>query len=99
MPSKKVNLENLKGSTEPRLFTPPKRKLTPDTSLGYAAIEYAKTVLHKELYPWQEWSLIHMLEIEGDLQVKWHFRFRTIVLLVSRQNGKTVLSEVLASFS
>lgn len=88
----------VKGSTEPRLFTPPKRKLTAKTSLGFAAIEYAKTVLKQELYPWQEWALIHMLEIEGDLQVKWHFRFRTIVLLVSRQNGKTVLSKVIASF-
>lgn len=98
MQSKKVDLENLKGSTEPRLFTPPKRELTPKTSLGFAAIDYAKTVLHQSLYPWQEWALIHMLEIEGDIEVKWNFRFRTIVLLVSRQNGKTVLSKVIASF-
>ena len=90
--------KEIKGSTEPRIFTPPKRKLTPDTSLGFAAIEYAKDILKKTLYPWQEWALIHMLEIEGDLQVAWSFRFRTIVLLVARQNGKTVLSEVIASF-
>lgn len=91
-------VEDLKGVTEARLFTPPKRKLTKKTSLGFAAIDYAKIVLRQELYPWQEWALIHMLEIEGDLEVKWNFRFRTIVLLVSRQNGKTVLSKVIASF-
>lgn len=88
----------LLGYTEPRLFTKPLRKLTPKTSLGFAAIEYARVILHKELYPWQEWALIHALEIVGDLEKKWRFRFRTVVFLISRQNGKTVLSEVLASF-
>ena len=86
------------GKTEPLIYTPEARKLTPDTSLGFAAIEYAKTVLHKTLYPWQEWALIHLLEITGDLQTGWRFRYRTALILVSRQNGKTVLSEVIASF-
>lgn len=86
------------GRTEPRIFTPPARELTPETSLGFAAIEYAKEVLRKTLYPWQEWALIHMLEIVGDLGAAWHFRFRTVLIMVSRQCGKTVLSEVLASF-
>lgn len=88
----------MKGVTEARLFTPPLRELTPDTSLGFVAIEYANTVLGKKLYPWQEWALIHSLEIKGDLAKEWKFRFRTILFLISRQNGKTVLSEVLASF-
>ena len=86
------------GYTEPRLFTPPLRELTEKTSLGYAAIEYAKTVMRKTLYPWQEFALIHMLEIVGELGADWHFRFRTVLIMVSRQNGKTVLSEVIASF-
>ena len=86
------------GKTEPRIFTPPLRELTEDTSLGFAAIEYAKTVLGKKLYPWQEWALIHLLEIKGDLETGWRFRFRTVLFLISRQNGKTVLSEVIASF-
>ena len=86
------------GKTEPRLFTPPLRELTPDTSLGFACIEYATTVLRKNLYPWQKWALIHILEIIGDLVTGWSFRFRTILILISRQNGKTVLSEVIASF-
>ena len=88
----------MKGVTEARVYTPELRPLTPETSLGFAAIEYAKEVLGKALYPWQEWALIHALEIVGDLEAGWKFRFRTILFLISRQNGKTVLSEVLASF-
>lgn len=74
------------------------RKLTEETSLGFACIEYARTVLGKTLYPWQEWALIHSLEIVGELGGDWSFRFRTVLFLISRQNGKTVLSEVIASF-
>lgn len=88
----------MRGVTEARLYTQPLRELTPDTSLGFAAIEYAKKVLRKSLYPWQEWALIHALEIVGDLGKDWRFRYRTVLFLISRQNGKTVLSEVIASF-
>lgn len=86
------------GVTQPRIYTPELRKLTKKTSLGYMCIEYANEVLGKKLYPWQEWVLIHALEIVGDLRKDWHFRFRTVLIMVSRQNGKTVLSEVIASF-
>lgn len=88
----------MKGKTEARLYTKPLRRLTGKTTLGYACIEYAKNVLHKELYPWQEWCLIHTLEITGSLAKEWKFRYRIVLIEVSRQNGKTVLSEVLASF-
>lgn len=74
------------------------RELTAETSLGFAAIEYAKTILCMELYPWQEWALIHILEIVGDLEHEWRFRYRTVVIMVSRQNGKTEISKVIASF-
>jgi hypothetical protein len=86
------------GKTEPRIFTPPLRPLTEHTSLGFAAIDYAETVLGKTLYPWQKWQLVHLLEIDGDLSTSWHFRYRTALIMVSRQNGKTLLSEVIASF-
>lgn len=86
------------GVTEPRIWTSPLRELTEDASLGFAAIEYAKTILKMELYPWQEWALIHSLEIVGNLEGEWHFRYRTIAFLVSRQNGKTELSKIIASF-
>ena len=88
----------MKGKTEPRLYTPPLRELTPETSLGYAAIAYASEVLGLNLYPWQEWELIHSLEIIGSLDTEWRFRFRIIIIEVARQNGKTTLSKVYASF-
>lgn len=88
----------MKGKTEPRIWTAPLRELTAETSLGFAAIEYAKTILEMDLYPWQEWALIHELEIVGDLGGEWRFRYRTVVNMVSRQNGKTELSKVIASF-
>ena len=88
----------MKGKTEPRIWTVPMRELTAETSLGFAAIEYAKTILCMELYPWQEWALIHILEIVGDLEHEWRFRYRTVVIMVSRQNGKTEISKVIASF-
>ena len=86
------------GKTVPRIFTPPLRELTEQTSLGFACVAYAREVLNKNLYPWQEWALIHMMEITGELGGEWQFRFRTVLFLISRQNGKTVLSEVIASF-
>lgn len=86
------------GKTVPRIFTPPLRELTEETSLGFACARYAREVLNKKLYPWQEWALIHMMEIVGELGGEWQFRFRTVLFLISRQNGKTVLSEVIASF-
>lgn len=87
-----------KGITEARIYTKPLRKLTKETSLGFAAVEYSEKILHKELYPWQKFALIHSLEITGSLDSEWRFRYRTVLFLISRQNGKTVLSEVIASF-
>lgn len=86
------------GVTTPRIYTPPLRELTEDTSLGFMAVEYAENILGMELYPWQKWALIHALEITGDLREAWRFRFRIVVFMVSRQNGKTELSKVIASF-
>ena len=88
----------MKGITEPRIYTKPNKELTEKTTLGYMAIDYAKNILGIRLYSWQEWALIHIFEIEGNLEKEWHFRYRTVVLLIARQNGKTVLSKVIASF-
>lgn len=80
------------GCEEPRVYTPPLRPLTRDTTLGFSVIEFADAVLEIDLLPWQRWFLIHALELreEGGL------RFRTVVLLMARQNGKSTLSQVLA---
>ena len=87
-----------KGSTEPRIFTPPIRELTPDTTLGFAVIDFAQDVLQIDLLPWQKWLFIHALEIVGDLDTEWMFRYRTVLILVARQQGKTMMSEILALF-
>ena len=80
------------GSETPRGFTPPLRRLTPKTSLGFAVIEFAEVMLEMTLFPWQKWLLIHMLELLPDNSM----RFRTVLILVARQNGKSTLSQVLA---
>lgn len=82
----------LLGSEKPRIFTPPKRPLTRRTTHGYEAIEFAQIVLGINLYPWQQWMLKHALELNPD----GTYRFRTIVLLVARQNGKSTLLQVLS---
>ena len=88
----------LKGHTEPRIYTPPLRELTPETSLGYDVIDFATNVLRLTLKPWQEWLFIHALEIVGSFDGEWHFRFRTVVVLIARQNGKTFVGKVLAAY-
>lgn len=82
------------GCETPRIFTPPLRELTPDTTLGFAVIEFATDVLEIQLRPWQRWLLVHALELGED----GLFRFRTVVVLVARQNGKSLLSQVLSLF-
>lgn len=82
------------GDEVPRIFTPPLRKLTPRTSAGFKCIEFAEDLLGIPLFPWQKWFLIHALELMPDKT----FRFRTVVLLVARQNGKSTLAQVLALF-
>ena len=81
------------GSTTPRLWTRPLRELTPETSLGFEAIEAAK-IAGRRLHPWQEWFLIHSLELALGSFTYDEFpklRFKTVLLLVSRQNGKSFI--------
>lgn len=80
------------GSETPRLFTPPARPLTPATSLGFEAIRFAEEVLGIDLLPWQRWLFIHALELDE----AGSFRFRTVLVLVARQNGKTLWAQVLS---
>ena len=82
---------HLFGSAEPRICTPPLRELTPETSLGFEVIDFAHEVLGVILLPWQRAALIRMLELDEDGAL----RFRTVVVLVARQNGKSTLAQVL----
>lgn len=91
------------GATTPRLWTRPfvtgppgpcgcGCALAPRTSLGFEAASFAEDVLGVELLPWQRWWLIHALELRSD----GRFRFRTVLTLVARQNGKTTICKILS---
>ncbi|WP_062441299.1 hypothetical protein [Herbidospora daliensis] len=53
-------------------------------------MEFANDPLGIEPIPWQRWLLIHAHELRPDGK----FRFRTVLVLVARQNGKTTIVEV-----
>lgn len=82
------------GRTEPRVWTPPLRELTPETSYGFDVITFAATVLGQPLDPWQSWLVIHA----GELLPDGRPRFRFVLALVARQQGKTHLLKVLALY-
>lgn len=84
------------GKEVPRVWTKPKKKLTPKNSLGFKFIEFCE-LLGVDLLPWQKWLAIHSLETitEGD---HWRFRYRYVIVLISRQNGKTFFEVLLNIF-
>lgn len=94
-------MPDLLGYAEARIYTTPKRELIagdPElgyanrTTNGYAAIRFAQDMLSMKLFPWQEWLLIHGLELSPD----GTYRFRTVIAEAARQNGKTSIQVVLA---
>ena len=82
------------GYMVPRIWTRPLRPLTPETSLGYEVIEFARTYMGITLRPWQQWLLVHALELNPD----GSYRFKKVIVLVARQNGKTLLVSVLSAW-
>jgi hypothetical protein len=90
----------LVGRTEPRLFTPPLRPLDRSNSWGFAVVDFAQ-MIGAPLLPWQQWVVIHALELAPGCttaEAGWRFRFRTVLVMVARQNGKSHLSRILALF-
>lgn len=92
------------GSTVPRLYTPPLVTgepgpcgcgcaLTFDTSYGFAVEAFAKAI-SRPLDPWQRWLVIH----GGELLPDGRPRFRQLLVVVARQNGKTELLVILTLF-
>ena len=82
------------GCETPRVYTPPAHvEWTLETTHGFAAIAFAEG-LGMTLFPWQRWLLLHALELDPDDPRL--YRFRTVITLVGRQNGKTLLMEILA---
>lgn len=78
----------------PRLYTPPLVELTPATSYGFDVVWFAEHVLRTPLDPWQQWLVIHA----GELLADGSPRFRTVLVLVARQAGKTFVLQVLALY-
>lgn len=71
------------------------------SSLGFLAVDFVTDVLSLHLLPWQRWLLIHAFELNDAIDPdrpltaqRWSFRFRTILVLVGRQNGKTTVVDV-----
>lgn len=85
-------MAELLGCEVPRVYTPPLRELTPATTYGFSVIAFAEDVLGMTLIPWQRWFFIHALEANED----GTFRFRIILLLIARQNGKSTMARVLS---
>lgn len=57
-------------------------------------IWFAEHVLERPLDEWQQWAVIH----GGELLEDGRPRFRTLVLIIARQNGKTELLVVLSLY-
>jgi len=90
-----------KGCTMPRLFTPPLPGncdpartdgcgcgcgLNPGTSWGFECVEFLERVMGWQLIPYQQWLYVHALEKDA---AGIGFRYRTLLVLIARQNGKT----------
>lgn len=60
--------------------------LSPANSYGFAVIRFANEVLRAPLDLWQAWLVIHAGEIRPDGRP----RFRKLLIIVARQNGKAL---------
>ena len=84
----------LLGSTRPRLFTPPlvaNSRGLPVHTRGREFIRFARD-FGEPLWPWQEEAALRGLELAED----GSYRFRIVIMLVARQNGKTRFLRLLA---
>jgi hypothetical protein len=68
-------------------------ELLADFTDGEAARAFANDILGITLFPWQEWLLDHALELDETGKL---YRFRIIITMVARQNGKTTVENILA---
>lgn len=93
-PVRSTNSETVVGSETPRLWTPPLVELTPETSYGFDFIDFCDQVCGVDLDPWQRWLAIRI----GEMLADGRPRFRYILVLVSRQNGKTMFARLLTLY-
>lgn len=62
--------------------------------MGFNVIDFAHNILRFPPDPWQRWLLIHAMEIGPNGRP----RFRKVIVLVARQNGKTQLLVILSLY-
>jgi hypothetical protein len=80
------------GYDIPRIYTPP---LTPDfPTSGPEVIDWVENVLNIPLLGWQKFIIRHSHELLPDGSL----RFKSLLILIARQNGKTTLMVYLALF-
>jgi len=79
------------GIPTPRLFTPPLMPLTRENTRGFNCIEFAK-LIGQPFLPWQEEVVKRALELRPD----GRYRFRVVLVLVARQNGKSRMLQTVA---
>jgi hypothetical protein len=79
------------GRVEPRIWTPPLRNLDDlEASWGYDFIDFCD-LIGWPLDPWQRWLAIHL----GELLPDGTPRYRKAIILIARQNGKTIFCRLL----
>ena len=98
------DLATVRGSVVPRIYTKPLVTgppgdcpcgcaLTPETSYGYRVIRFSRAI-GWEPDDWQRFAWIHA----GELLPDGRPRFRTLLIIIARQNGKTVWARILILF-
>lgn len=86
------------GHTEPRLATPPDRDdlfTNPAASYGHGVVAFARDIMGTPLDPWEEVAVIRAGELKADGRTP---RWRKVLIIVGRQNGKTFLTRVLTMY-
>jgi hypothetical protein len=90
-----LDLSQLRGSTTPRIWTPPLvDELTPETTMGFKWTRWATEALKRPPDPWQRWLWMHA----GELLPDGRPRFRIVLVIVARQNGKTETPVILSTY-
>ena len=79
------------GATQARLFPQPLRPLSRHTSRGYEVADFAD-IIGEPLSAWQRWAVIRAMELLPGGQ----YRFRVVLIMVARQNGKSHLKRIVS---
>lgn len=90
-PARWGQLHKLYGKTQPRLFTQERRPLTRETTKGFEVIDFAEAI-GEPFLPWQQEAVKRAFELNLD----GSYRFRIILILVARQNGKSSMKRTVS---